>query len=73
MINIGEVDLLKTIIELEQRVITLEKSIEAINNKNASNPYFKSLTQEEFNNYKRLAGEILIKKYPSLGLKFEDQ
>lgn len=73
MINIGDVDILKVILELEQRVGTLEKAIEALNNKNASTPGFKPLTQEEYNNYRRLAMEALVKKYPSLGLKIEEK
>jgi hypothetical protein len=71
MINIGDIDILKLIIELEQRVGTLEKAIEALNNKNSLTPGFKTLTQEEYDNYKYLAGEVIVKKYPSLGLKIQ--
>jgi hypothetical protein len=71
MISIGDVDILKSLIELEQRVGTLEKAIEGLNNKNAKLVGFQALTQEEYNNYKILAGEALIKKYPNLGLKFD--
>ena len=71
MINIGDVDILKTIIDLELRIGTLEKAIETINNKNASSDNFKPLTQDEYDNFRIKSGEELIKKYPSLGLKFE--
>ena len=69
MLNLGGVDILKLIIELEQRVGTLEKAIEVLNNKNSSTEGFKALTQEEYNIFRKRTGEELIKKYPSLGLK----
>ena len=71
MISIGDVDILKTLIDLELRIGTLEKAIEAINNKNIKTPGFQPLTQEEYNSFRRKSGDAIIKKYPSLGLKFD--
>ena len=73
MISIGDVDILKNLIDLELRVGTLEKALVTINNKNATTLGFKTLTQEEYNSFKKATGEEMIKKYPSLGLKFEGQ
>lgn len=71
MISIGDYNIVNVLVQLEQRVATLEKSLVALNNKNNQLPGFKGLTQQEFDAFKKQSGEELIKKYPSLGLKID--
>ena len=71
MINIGGVNVVEALIGLEQQVKTLENLILELNNKNASLPGFKSLTQDDYDICKKDAGRFVIDKYPQLGLKFD--
>lgn len=71
MISIGDYNIVNVLVQLEQRIATLEKSLQALNNKNNQLPGFKGLTQQEYDDFKRQSAQELISKYPSLGLKIE--
>ncbi|MEI6348741.1 MAG: hypothetical protein WCP69_12410 [Bacteroidota bacterium] len=69
MINVGGVDVIKELINLEHQVGTLERMLIEMNNRNANIPGFRAISQEEYDKFKTAAGEALIAKYPQLGLK----
>jgi hypothetical protein len=73
MISIGDYNIVNVLVQLEQRVATLEKTIQAINNKNGNLPGFKGISQEEFEAFKKESAKELIVKYPSLGLKVDGE
>lgn len=73
MISIGDYNIVNVLVQLEQRVATLEKSLQALNNKNGSLPGFNGITQIEFDTFKKEAAKELIAKYPSLGLKIDGE
>ena len=68
MINVGGVDVVKELINLEQQVGTLERMLIEMNNRNGNLPGYRAISQEEFDRFKTEAGKALIAKYPQLGL-----
>lgn len=69
MIKIGDFDVVLVIVQLEQRIATLEKITMALNNKNKNLPGFQGVTNDELKQFVQEAKTELIVKYPSLGLK----
>jgi hypothetical protein len=73
MIKIGDYDIVSVMLQIEQRLATLEKAFIELNNKNGNLEGFKGITQAEWNAFNIKSGDELIAKYPSLGLKKLDK
>jgi hypothetical protein len=69
MISVNDFNIVDALLKLEQRVLTLERTLISINNKNSGLPGFKSVTQAEFDGFILESGKEIVAKYPSLGLK----
>lgn len=66
--QLGELNVIEAIIELEVRVRTLERSIGFITE---HNPDIKTPTREQLKQISVIAREEVAKRYPSLGLSWE--
>lgn len=61
-------DVFTTIVQLEQRIATLEKIVVTLNNTNEILPGFQSINQEQYNRFVQESADEVIAKYPNLGI-----
>ncbi|BAV09189.1 hypothetical protein SAMN05421788_101632 [Filimonas lacunae] len=66
--QIGELNLVEALIELEVRVRTMERSLGFISE---NNPGIKTPTREQLKQISTIAREEVAQRYPSLGLTWE--
>lgn len=66
--QIGELNIVEAIIELEVRVRTLERSMGYITE---NNPGIKTPTRDQLKQISVIAREEVAQRYPSLGLTWE--
>ena len=62
MINVGGVDVVKELINLEQQVGTLERMLIEMNNRNGNLPGYRAISQEEFDKKSKRLKEIILGK-----------
>lgn len=66
--QLGELNVIEAIIELEVRVRTLERSLGFITE---NNPELKTPSREQLKQISVIAREEVAQRYPSLGLSWE--
>lgn len=66
--QLGELNIVEAIIELEVRVRTLERSLGFITE---NNPDIKTPTREQLKQISVIARQEVAQRYPSLGLTWE--